>query len=70
MLWFDNNKEPIVNRMMKALDYYKNKYDSTGNCIWLSKHDYEDYLKGETLYGTKIVSSPYMTKSHFWVGHE
>jgi hypothetical protein len=66
MLWFDNSKEPLEDKVIKAADYYQKKHGRTANTCYINKADGQE----GRIAGVELRTSDQVMRSHFWMGVE
>ncbi len=65
MLWFDNDKKPLAEKITEAAAYYRDKYRQTPNCCHIPKSE-----SAPNINGIRVVASPYILPNHLWIGVE
>lgn len=65
MLWYDDSKESLVDKVMKARDYYVKKYNQQPN-LCLIRND--GIFQEASIEGVTIRPYKYILSHHFWIG--
>lgn len=66
MLWFNNDtKTSTKDKILGALEYYKNKYGVSANRVYLHPS-----MLIESWDGVTITASRSVMPNHFWIGTE
>jgi len=66
MLWFDNEKKPLAEKITEAAAYYRSKYGEIPNCCHVP-------LNGNTpapVDGIVVIPSAYIQPNYLWIGLE
>ena len=66
MLWYDNEKKPLAEKIGAAAAYYRRKYGQAPNCC----HVPAGVETPETVGAVRVVTSPYILPNHLWIGVE
>lgn len=67
MLWFDNDtRVPVQQRIAKALDYYRRKYNKIPDLVLINAAD----MPQEISLPVKVRPSRSIRPGHFWIGYE
>jgi hypothetical protein len=68
MLWFDNSKITLAEKIKKATDYYANKYHRTPDLCLV----HPSMLEGQVIDFGKMNIRPYrpVLPGHIWIGME
>lgn len=71
LLWFDNSKLPVPEKIQKAIDYYIKKYNLTPDLCLINPTMFPADCKTSFNVGTVTVR-PYrpVLPGHIWVGIE
>lgn len=64
LLWFDNSKKPLAEKIIAATQHYLTKYGLIANEVHIHAANYDP---GAMVDGIKIVVDPLMLKNHIWV---
>lgn len=73
MIWFDNSKNGLLDKINKAADYYIKKYGRTPNlCLVHPSMLHDDGRITATFIENKITIRPYrpVLPGHIWIGIE
>ena len=63
MLWFDNDKKPLAEKITEAAAYYRDKYGQAPNCCHVPRSE-----SATDINGIRVVASPYILPNHLWIG--
>ncbi len=68
MLWFDDSKEPLLNKIQKGVEYYVKKYGRQPDLVLVHPNTLKDVKLDES----KITIRPYrpVLPGHIWIGVE
>ncbi len=73
MLWFDNSKDDLNDKIKKAVEYYEKKYERTPDlCLVHPSMLHDDKRISATFVENKITVRPYrpVLPGHIWIGIE
>jgi hypothetical protein len=66
MLWFDGDKKTTIqDKILRAADYYKNKYREKPNICTININTPTELTEID---GIRILKSNSTIPSHFWIG--
>lgn len=65
MMWFDNSKAALEEKIRKAAEYYRAKYGQAANVVMVSLAE-----NGEGPEGVDVRKSRYIRPGYLWVGVE
>ena len=65
MLWYDNDKKPLAEKIAEAAAYYRDKYGQVPNCCHIPEAESEANIND-----VRVVASPYILPNHLWIGVE
>lgn len=66
MLWFDNSKSPLRDKIIRAADYYRQKYGQVPNCCLVNAAQFEQLDLGIL----KVEGAKNILPGHLWIGVE
>ena len=66
MLWFDNSKASLADKVTRAAEYYQNKYDKIPNCCCV--HVNQAAQAPKTVGEIAIVETRQVMPNHFLIG--
>ena len=67
MLWYDNNpKTDLDSKIIRASDYYTNKYGTKPNLCFIHPSMLKERIKHSS--GIEIRTSKQVLPYHFWLG--
>ncbi len=62
MLWYDNSKLSLPEKVRKAIIYYQDKYGRKPTLVVVNPGDYQE------VEGIKVQSSRSVMHNHLWIG--
>ena len=66
LLWFDDSKRPLAEKLATALERYYAKFGEVANRVYCNPAD----LEAVELPGVTIETRPWMLRCHFQVGRD
>jgi hypothetical protein len=73
MLWFDNSKKPLGEKIKRAMDHYRKKYGRTPNLVLMHPSMLGDHaLEGMNFESDGLAIRTYrpVLPGHIWIGIE
>lgn len=64
MLWYDNSKATLAEKIEKAVLYYENKYTKQTRTIYVNPADFDETA---TIDGVQIISRKQVQRNHLWL---
>lgn len=63
MLWYDNSKSTLAEKIEKAVAYYLEKYGKSTRAVYVNPSDFSS----EPIENIRVVSSNQVLRNHFWL---
>jgi hypothetical protein len=67
MLWFDNTKDELSKKIVRAVSYYTGKYGATPDTCFVNPKITDKELQ---VNGVSVRPDNYMFLNHYWLGIE
>lgn len=67
MLWFNNSSEALETKIVKAKEYFQEKYGKTADYAEVSPKDVPEHCQ---VGGVEVQPVRYVMKGHMWIGRK